>query len=170
MKKAIFLIMIAILGVQFANAQKYAYVDTEFILKSIPEYDAAQNQLNELSEGYQTEVEALRTEVERMYNEYQAEKALLIENQRREREEAIIAKEKETKELQMKYFGREGDLFKKRQELIKPIQDKVFNAVKEVAEDGRFAFVLDISGSGLSILYTDPKYDKSQDVLEKLGY
>ena len=170
MKQTLLLIAVFFLGLQLSDAQKYAYVDTEYILKNIPEYEAAQKQLDELSEGYQKEIEALREQIEKMYNEYQSEKALLIENQRREREDAIIAKEKETKELQMKYFGREGELYKKRQELVKPIQDKVFNAIKDIAEDGHYALVFDVSGSGLSILYTDPKYDKSEDVLQKLGY
>ena len=105
-----------------------------------------------------------------MYKEYQAEKALLTEEMKIKREESIINKEKEAKDLQKKRFGRDGDLFKKRQELVKPLQDDVFNAVKEIATEGNYAMIFDISGGGLSVLFSDPKYDKSDDVLQKLGF
>jgi len=108
-------------------------------------------------------------EVEKMYRDYQSEEVLLTQEMKRKREDEIINKEKEVKDLQNKYFGREGDLFQKRQELIKPIQDEVYNAVKEIAVEGNYAVIFDTS-SGPSLLYTNPRYDLSDDVLEKLGY
>ena len=152
-----------------SNAQKYAYVDTEYILGNIPAYEAAQSELEEQSKKWQQEVEVLFNEVEEMYKQFQTDKVILSDEMKRKREEGIVKKEKEARELKKKYFGREGVLFKKRQELIKPIQDEVYNAIKEIATEGNYAFIFDISGN-LNILYTDPKYDKSNDVLDKLGY
>jgi len=150
-------------------AQKYAFVDTDYILNRIPSYKAAQDQLDKLSEEWQQEVETLYSEIESMYKDYQAEKVLLTEEMRTSKEEEIINKEKEAKELQKKYFGREGSLYKKRQELIKPIQDEIYTTVKEIATEGNFAVIFD-TASGANMLYTNPKYDKSDEVLEKLGY
>lgn len=157
--------MIAALGV----AQRYAYVNTEYILNSIPAYDAAQRQLDQLSVEWQKEIETLFAEVDKMYKEYQSESVLLTEELKIKREEAIIQKEKEAKDMQKKYFGKEGELYKKREELVKPLQDEIFNAIKEIAIEGNYAVIFD-SASGAMMLYTDPKYDKSDDVLEKLGY
>lgn len=150
-------------------AQKFAYVDTDYILKSIPAYESAQEQLEIMSKDWQAEIEAKYAEVEKMYKEYQAEKVLLTEDMKQKREEEIVAKERQTKELQKKYFGAEGDLYKKRQELIKPLQDDIFNAIKEIATAGNYAFIIDAAG-GATFLYSDPKFDKSDDVLQKLGY
>ena len=152
-----------------AFAQKFAYVDTDYILKSIPAYESAQEQLEIMSKDWQAEIETKYAEIEKMYKEYQAEKVLLTDEMKQKREEEIVQKERQTKELQKKYFGTDGDLFKKRQELIKPIQDDIFNAIKEIAASGNYAFIFDAAG-GASFLYSDPKYDKSDDVLQKLGY
>ncbi|PLX20698.1 MAG: hypothetical protein C0599_08620 [Salinivirgaceae bacterium] len=152
-----------------ASAQRFAYVDTKYILDNIPEYESAQKQLNIITTEWQDEIEALYTDIEKLYKEYEVEKVILSDELKRKREEEILAKEKEVKELQKKYFGTNGELFMKRQELIKPIQDNVFNAVKEIGENGNYAVIFDVA-SGMGILFNDPKYDKSYEVLEKLGY
>ncbi|HOE04230.1 MAG TPA: OmpH family outer membrane protein [Bacteroidales bacterium] len=150
-------------------AQKYAYVDTEYILNNIPLYESAQQQLNEMSEDWKAEVDAMQTQVDKMYKDFQAEKVLLTDELRNKREQEILAKEREMRDLQKKYFGRDGLLFKKRQELVKPIQDDIYNAVKEIAVEGSYAVIFDTANS-MNMLYTDPKYDKSDEVLKKLGY
>ncbi len=160
--------MLAVLSTT-AFAQKFAYVDTDYILKNIPAYESAQEQLELMSKDWQSEIESKYADIEKMYKEYQAEKVLLTEDMKQKREEEIVQKERQTKELQKKYFGADGDLFKKRQELIKPIQDDIFNAIKDLATSGGYAFILDAAG-GATFLYSDPKYDKSDDVLQKLGY
>lgn len=170
MKKTGFVIvMLAILTTAGSYAQKFAYIDTEYILNNIPAYKQAQDQLDKLSEGWQREVENMYAEVDKMYRDYQAEKVLLTEEMKKKREEEIMNKEKAAKELQKKYFGQDGALFKKRDELIKPIQDEIYKAVKELATEGGYAIIFD-SSAGASILYTDPKLDKSDAVLQKLGY
>lgn len=168
--KRIFITLIAIVATVFSvNAQKYAYVDTEYIMNNIPLYETAKQQLDELSEQWQAEVEEMKAEVEKMYKDFQAEKVFLTEEQKVKREDEIVNKEKELRALQQKYFGREGMLFLKRKELLKPIQDDIFNAVKEIAQEGNLAVIFDTANS-LNMLYTDPKYDKSDEVLRKLGY
>jgi outer membrane protein len=169
MKKIILLIGIMFLAIGFAEAQKYAFVDTEYILNRIPSYKAAQDQLDKIAGDWQAEIETMYDEVEKMYKDFQAEKVLLTEEMKTRREEEIDTRENEVKQLQQKYFGREGSLFKKRQELIKPIQDEVYNIVKEIATEGSYAVIFD-TASGANMLYTNPKYDKSDEVLEKLGY
>ncbi len=169
MKRLLFSGLILLLGVSFAYAQKYAFVDTEYILDRIPSYNAAQDKLDKMSDEWQKEIEVMYAEVEKLYNDYQAERVLLTEEMRTQREEEIVTKETEAKDLQKTYFGREGMLFEKRQELVKPIQDEIYKAVKEIALAGNFAVIFDTS-SGANMLYTNPKYDKSDDVLEKLGY
>jgi outer membrane protein len=148
--------------------QKYAYVDTEYILDNIPEFLDAQEELNSLSAKWQTEIETKYAEVEEMYKTYQAEAVLLPEDVKRKREDAIVLKEKNVKELQRQYFGPEGDLFKKRQELIQPIQEKVFNAIESIATTRNFAFVFDKAG-GMTLLYGNPKFDISDEVLDEVG-
>ena len=170
MKKLIFAIVAVTLTCSVSVAQKYAFVDTEYILTNIPTYESAQDQLDQLSVAWQKEIEEVYGEIDKMYKDFQAEKVLLTEEMKIKRENDIIKKEKEAKDLQKKYFGKGGDLYKKRQELIKPIQDDIFNAVKEIADEGNYAVIFDTAAGGLSMLYTDPKYDKSDDVLEKLGY
>lgn len=169
MKKLALTSLALLIGV-VTFAQKYAFVDSEYILSNIPTYESAQEQLDQISIQWQKEIEAIYSEIDKMYKEYQAEKVLLSEEMKTKRENDIIEKEKSAKDLQKKYFGKNGELYKKRQELIKPIQDEIFNAVKELAEEGNYAIIFDTAGGGLSMLYTDPKYDKSDDILEKLGY
>lgn len=169
MKKFVLTIAI-ILGVTvFVSAQKYAFIDTEYIMENIPAYTAAQEQLNQLSSQYQKELESMHAEVEQMYKDYQAESVLLSEDMKRKREDVIVSKEKDYKQLQSKYFGPNGDLYKKRQGLIKPIQDDVFNAVQEISNDGGYAVIFDKAG-GTTLFFTNPKYDLSDQVLQKLGY
>ena len=169
MKKLILLISIFLFSVSFSFSQKYAYVNTDYILSNIPKYESAQEQLNLISSEWQKEIEDLYNDIDKMNKEYQAEEVLLTDDMKAERKKQIADKEKKVKELQKKRFGPNGDLFKKRKELIKPIQDDIFNAIKEIAIDGNYAVIFDSSGS-LSMLYTDPKYDKSDEVLKKLGF
>ncbi len=168
MKKIVLSAILSIL-VGTLMAQKFAFVDSDYILKKIPTYKAAQEQIDKLSTQYQKEIEGKYAEVDKMYQDYQAEKVLLTEEMRKKREDDIIAKERLVKELQVKYFGKDGLLFKKREELIKPIQDQVFNAIKELANEGGYAVIFDASASP-NMLYTNPRYDKSEEVLQKLGY
>ncbi len=168
MKKIILTLSIVLITL-VTFSQKFAYVDSDYILKNIPAYEAAQAQLDQMSVEWQKEIEALYAEIDKLYKNYQTEKVLLTEEMKSKREDEIIAKEKEAKTIQKKYFGKEGELYKKRQELIKPIQDDIFNAVREIASEGNYAVIFDTSG-GLTMLYTDSKYDRSDEVLEKLGY
>jgi len=168
MKKIIAILLIAA-GFSTTYAQKFAFVDTEYILNNIPAYKAAQDQLDKYSSDLQKEVEAKYAEIDDMYKKYQAEKVLLSDDMKTKRENEIVNKEKEVKDLQKKYFGDNGDIFKKREELIKPIQDEIYNAVKEIAAEGGYAAIFDTS-AGATILFSDPKYDKSDQVLQKLGY
>lgn len=166
--KSTLLIALLFIGAS-SYAQKFAYVDSQFILEKIPEYQQAQDELNALSAQWQKEIEALYSDIDRMYKEYQAEQVLLTEEMRVEKENAIIEKEKKAKQLQRQRFGPEGDLYTKRQELIKPIQDQIFTAVLQVAEEGNYDFIFDKS-SDLIMLFTNPKYDKSNTVLDRMGY
>ncbi len=152
-----------------AIAQKFAYVDTEYILSQVPEYKTAQSQLDALSLQWQKEVEAKYAEIDKLYKSYQAEQVLLSEEMKRKREDDIIVKEKEAKEIQKTHFGVEGDLFKKRQELVKPIQDKIYGAIKELAEKTQLMMIFD-KGSELNMVYASPKYDKSDEILINMGY
>jgi len=151
-----------------AVAQKTGYVDTEYILQNIPEYQDAQNEIEELSKTWQEEIESKYTEVDQMYKAYQADAVLLPEDLRQKREQEIIDFEREIKELQKKKFGAEGELFKKRQELIKPIQEKIFNAIEEIATKKNYAFIFDKAG-GPVLMYVDSKYDISDEVLDQIG-
>lgn len=158
--------LIPIIGM---SQQKYAYIDSEYILKKIPSYEAAQQKLDELSVQWQKEIEGYYKEIDKMYKDYQSDKVLLTEEMKQKRQNDIIKKEKEVKNVQKKYFGSEGMLYKKRQELIKPIQDEIYNALKEISTNGNYGIVFDIS-AGATVLYTNPKYDISEEVLKKLGY
>lgn len=169
MKKIISLLGIMFLAAGLGLAQKYAFVDTEYILNRIPSYKAAQDQLDKMAGDWQSEIETMYEDIEKMYMDFQSEKVLLTEEMRQRKEEEIVNREQDLKQLQQKYFGRDGSLFQKRQELIKPIQDEVYRAVKEIAAEGNYAVIFD-TASGANMLYTNPKYDKSDDVLEKLGY
>ena len=169
MKKISVLTVIMILTSALAVAQKYAFVDSEYIRKNIPAFTAAQEQLDKLSEQWEKEVADGYAVVEQMYKSYQNEAVLLSQEMKTKREETIIAKEQEMKELQNKYFGMEGELFKKREELVKPIQDEILKAIKDIAVDGSYAVIFDTAAGG-NILFANPKYDVSDQVLEKLGY
>ena len=151
-----------------AMGQKYAYVDTKYILDNIPEYGDAQDELDALSEKWQKEVEQGYAKIDEMYKKYKAEAVLLPEDIKQKREDEIVSKEKEIKDLQKKYFGPEGELFKKREELIKPIQEKIYNAIETVATTRNFSFVFDKAG-GMTLLWANPKYDISDDVLDEVG-
>jgi len=169
MKKSGFLIVLMLLTSAVAVAQKYAFVDSEYIRKNIPAFTTAQEQLDKLSKQWEKEVADGYAVVEQMYKSYQNDAVLLSQEMKTKREEAIITKEKEMKELQNKYFGMEGDLFKKREELVKPIQDEILKAIKEMAVEGSYAVIFDTAAGG-NILFANPKYDLSDQVLEKLGY
>ena len=152
-----------------ASAQKYAFVNTDYILGNIPEYADAQAQLDELSIQWQKEIEVKFAEIDKLYKNFQNEAVLLPEDMKKKREDDIIKKEKEAKDLQKKRFGSEGDLFKKRQELVKPIQEKVYNAIEEISTAENYAVVFD-KASNATLIFTNPKYDISEQVLDKLGY
>lgn len=150
------------------KAQKFAYVNTEYILGNIPEFKIAQTQIDDLSAKWQKEIEASFAEIDKMYKSYQADATMLPDEMKRKRENEIIAKEKQVKDLQKQRFGENGDLFKKRQELIKPIQDKVYNAIEAISNTDNYAIVFD-KASGATMIYTNSKYDISDAVLKKLG-
>jgi outer membrane protein len=169
MKKISVFIGLLILTSVVSMAQKYAFVDSEYIRKNIPAFNAAQEQLDKLSQQWEKEVSDGYAVVEQMYKSYQNDEVLLTQDMKTKREEAIMAKEKEMKDLQNKYFGMDGDLFKKREELVKPIQDEILKAIKEIALDGSYAVIFDTATGG-NILFANPKYDLSDEVLEKLGY
>ncbi len=167
----VFLMVIAILslGIGSAQAQKYAYVNSQYILENIPDYKNSQQQLDNLSLQWQKEIEDKYAIIDKLYKAYQAEQVLLTEEMKKRRQDEINAKEKDVKDLQKQRFGYEGDLFKKKQELVKPIQDKIYNAVKKLAADQGYAVIFDKS-SDLTMLYTNPKYDKSDEILTSMGY
>lgn len=150
-------------------AQRFAYVDSDYILNNIPEYLAAQEQLDKLAEEWQKEIEASYEEVEALYRNYQQERVLMSDEMRRKREDEIVQKEAEAAELQSRYFGPEGELYQNQEELIRPIQDRVYNVVEEMANDENFAVIFDTANSP-TMLYTDPRNDLSDNVLERLGY
>jgi len=169
MKKLILTAVSVLLLSGISVAQKIGYVDTDYILSHIPEYKAAQAEMDKTSVDWQKEIEAKYGEIDKLYKIYQAESVLLTEDMKKKRENEIINKEKEVKELQKARFGVDGELFKKRMELVKPIQDKVYGAVKQVAERSGLAFIFDKAGQ-VSLLYSNSKYDKSEDVLTFMGY
>jgi outer membrane protein len=169
MRKISIICAIVALSAFAVQAQKFGYIDSDYILKKIPAYTSAQGQLEKLSKQYQTEIEAKYKVVQELYTKYQSEKVLLTEDMRQKRESEIITKEKEAKELQSSYFSPEGTLAKKREELLKPIQDKVYNAIKELSTEGGYAIIFDIANN-LGVAYNNPRYDLSDKVLEKIGY
>ena len=169
MKKIVLTLLIVIAGFAAASAQKFAMVDMEYIFKNVPAYEMANEQLNQRSQRGQKEVEAVGKEAETMYQNYLADKVFLTDEQIKKREEEIVAKEKAATELRYKYFGPEGELYQKRQTLLKPLQDDVYNAVKKVAEERGFQAIFD-RASASDIVYASPRIDISNDVLAKLGY
>ena len=168
MKKFILLCLMFI-GTLTASAQKFALVDMEYILKNIPAYERANEQLNQVSKKWQAEVEALNTEASTMYKNYQNEIVFLSQEQKKARQEQIMQKEKDASELKRTYFGPEGELFKKRQSLMTPIQDEVYNAVKEISDLRGYSLVVD-RASNSGIIFGSPKIDISNEVLQKMGY
>lgn len=167
MKHFIFIIFASIVSV--AHAQKFAYVDSDYILERIPEYASAQEQIEKLSLNWQSEIEEIYQEIDLMYKKYQADKILLTQEMKNKRESDIINKEKEAKELQRQRFGPEGDLYTKRKDLVKPIQDKVYNAIQDFSKEKRYDIIFDKS-SNLIMLFSNPDLDKSDDILKMLNY
>jgi len=169
MKKTFMIAAILLAAAATSFAQKFAYVDSEFILENIPEYADAKTEVDELSIQWQSEIEVKFNEIDQLYKNFKAEAVLLPDDIKNKREEEIIAKEKIAKDLQKQRFGKEGDLFKRRQELIKPIQEKIYNAIESLAATDNYAVIFDKAGS-VSMMYSNPRYDISEEVLDKLGY
>ncbi|MDO4319098.1 MAG: OmpH family outer membrane protein [Bacteroidales bacterium] len=169
MKKLALTLLLIFAGIAAASAQKFAMVDMEYILRNVPAYEMANEQLNQLSQRWQREVEAVGKEAEIMYQNFLSEKVFLNDDQIKKREEEIVAKEKEATDLRYKYFGPEGELYKKRQSLLKPIQDEVYNAIKSVAQQRGYQAVFDRASSS-EIIFASPTIDISNEVLNKLGY
>ena len=151
------------------RAQKFALIDMEYILKNIPAYEMTNEQLSQISKKWQNEVEALQQEAQNMYKNYQSELVFLSAEMKTKREEEIVKKEQEAQDLKRKYFGPEGELYKKRESLMKPIQDEIYNAVKEISEDKGYQMVID-RASAMSLIFASPKIDISNEVLLKMGY
>ena len=168
MKKLLILLLV-LGGAMNLHAQKFALVDMEYILSNIPAYERANEQLNQTSKSWQAEVEALNNKAQTLYKNYQNESVFLSDAQKKEREKAIVDKEKEAADLKKKYFGPEGELYKKRQSLIEPIQDEIYNAVKSIATTRGFQLILD-RASDNGIIFASPSIDISNEVLSKLGY
>jgi len=162
---AIFPVFVFAIAVQ---AQRYAIVDTKYILNKIPDYQDAQKKLDQTSQEWQKEIDDKQAALDKMYKDYEAEQVMLSDELKKKREDELFNKEKEVRDLQRKRFGFEGDLFKKRQDLVKPIQDKVYNAIQKIAVNRLYDFILDKS-EGITVIFADPKLDKSDDVLKELG-
>lgn len=169
MKKVLLSLLLMVGFATSMGAQKFVLVDMEYILKNVPAYERANEQLNQVSRKWQAEVDALSSEAQTLYKNYQSEAVFLSQEEKVRREEAIVAKEKEASELKRKYFGTEGELFKKRESLMTPIQDEIYNAVKDICEQKGYSMVLD-RASDSGIIYASPKIDISNEVLQKLGY
>jgi len=168
MRAYLITIIFLIFGVEFVEAQRFGYIDTDFVLNKMPDYKKAQDEINQLSEAWEKEIQDMSKKIEAMYSAYQAEQVLLTDEMKKDRTEAIQKKEAELKEYQKKVFGFGGLFFLKKQELVKPIQDKVWDAVDKVAKQNNLAILFDKSGE-LVMIYTDPRYDYTDFVLEELG-
>ena len=168
MKKLLILATCFLLLASVSKAQRYAVIDTKYILDKLPEYRDAQKLLDQFSEQWQQEVDQKQSLMDKMYKDYDAEQVMLSDVLKKKREDELYNKEKELRDLQKKRFGFEGDLFKKRQELIKPIQDRVYNAVQKLAVEKQYDFILDKS-EGITVIFADPKLDKSADIIRNLG-
>jgi len=151
-----------------AAAQRYAIIDSKFILEKMPEYADAQKKLDQFSELWQQEIDQKQVAIDKLVKDFDAEQVMLPDNLKKKREDEIFNKEKELRDLQRKRYGFEGDLFKKRQELVKPVQDKLYNAVQKMALEKQYDFVLDKS-EGITIIFADPKLDKSEEILKSMG-
>ncbi len=169
MKKLMICAICVICGLTSAQAQKFALVDMEYILKNIPAYERANEQLDQVSKQWQAEVDAITTEAQTLYKNYQNEVVFLSKEQKKAKQDAIVEKEKAAADLKKKYFGPEGELFKKRTALMAPIQDELYNAIKDIAELRGYQLVLD-RASDMGIVFGSPKIDISSEVLRKLGY
>jgi len=169
MKKFLITLLIAIGVAATASAQKFALVDMEYILKNYPQYEMANEQLNQISLRWQKEVEAKQAEAENLYKNYQADMVFLTDDQKKAKEAEVLAAEKVATELKYKYFGPEGELYQKRQTLMKPIQDEIYNAIKKVSEERGYQCIFDRASSA-NIIYASPRIDISNEVLDKLGY
>lgn len=163
-----FFMMLGISTVKAQGNQKFAYVDTDYILQNIPEYGDAQEEINQMSLKWEKELRALRDKIAQMKRDYQTESVLLSDDMKKKKEDAIAAKEQELAELQMQYYGPEGELFSKKIELIQPIQEKIYNAINQVAQTKNYSFVFDKS-AGTTLLYCSDKFDISDDVLDEIG-
>ncbi len=168
MKKLLLLAAFSLGLVAFSNAQRYAIIDTKYILDKMPEYKSAQKQLDDVAGTWQKEIDKMQTDLDKMYKDFEAEQVMLSDDLKRKREDQLFVKEKTLRELQRTRFGFEGELFKKRQELVKPVQDKVYNAVQKLAVQRGYDFILDKS-EGITVIFADPKLEKSDDVLRELG-
>ncbi len=169
MKNKIILVCYLLISTINMNAQKFAYVDTDYILSKIPEFAQSEDLINKYSKQWNDEIEASYKEIEQMFKDYQSEEILLDESLKIKRQEAIIEKEKYVQSLQQKYFGSEGELYKKRQELISPIQDRIFDAIQQLAANNKYSIIFDAS-SDLIMLYSNPDLDKSDKILQIMGY
>ncbi len=169
MKRILLTAIVALASVFGANAQKFAMIDMDYILKNVPAYERANEQLNQVSKKWEGEIDAILRDVESQYKKYQSEAVFLSDTQKKKAEEEIMQKEKQASDLKKKYFGNEGELFKKRQSLMGPIQDEIYTAVKDICDQRGYQLVLD-RASGGSIIYASPKIDISDEVLQKLGY
>ena len=168
MKKSL-LLCIAFLALAFTTqAQRYAIIDTKYILNKIPEYRDADKKLQQIGEQWQKEIDDKQAQQDKMYKNYEAEQFMLTDELKKKREDELFVKEKDIRDQQKRRFGYEGDLFKERQKLVKPVQDKVFNAVQKIAIARSYDFILDKS-EGITVIFADPKLDKSDDVLKELG-
>src|SRR5688572_3412783 len=168
MKKILFVLLILLGGMYAANAQRYAIVDSKYILEKLQDYKDAQKKLDDFSAQWEKEIDQKQAALDRMYKEYEAEQVMLSDEMKKKREDQLYNLEKELRDLQRKRFGFEGDLFKKRQELIKPVQDRVYNAIQKIAVQRSYDFILDKS-EGITVIFADPKLDKSEDILKELG-
>ena len=167
MKKGL-LVLCMVLIAAATYAQRYAVIDTKYILDKLPEYKTAQKQLEDTANSWQKQIMGMQQELDRMYKDFDAEQVMLSDELKKKRQDQLAMKDRAVKDLQQQRFGYEGDLFKKRQELIKPIQDKVYNAVQKLAATGGYDFILDKS-EGITVIFADPKLEKSDDVLRELG-
>ena len=166
--KKLFILTALVLSLGLVQAQRYGIVDTKYILEKIPDYKEAQKKLEQFSGQWQKEIDDRQVALDKMYKDFDAEQVMLSDELKKRREDELFVREKEVRDLQRKRFGFEGDLFKKRQELVKPIQDKVYNAIQKIAVNRQFDFILDKS-EGITVIFADPKLDKSEDVLRELN-
>ncbi len=169
MKKTVFIAVVLLMSVLATKAQqRYAIIDTKYILEKIPEYKDADKKLQLIGDQWQKEIDAKQAQLDKMYKNYEAEQFMLTEELKKKREDELFMREKEIRDLQKKRFGYEGDLFKERQRLVKPVQDRVYNAVQKIAVARAYDFVLDKS-EGITVIFADPKLDKSDEVLKEMG-